>query len=420
MPRCARGRADDGPGQPLAEMEPQLRAVLLVPALLLLLTQVHENTGQATSSAAAAACDGTLLPSGICNRRGAWPPLWPGSGLPPRSPSKPPYLDAPPAVINVSLGRQLFVDTFLIESMPGLQLLSHAATWHGEVLRATEPWEAWLPSIPKQDYPQGPLASGLAYPFSGGLWWDDQQERFRLWYLCGSEVATKRVGACYAESRDGLTWEKPLVGRGDVTGTNIVYEELFNGLVVWQDHTASNASERFKMATVPNSLKLQQFRLLSSADGLSWSERGTSGPIGDRSTFFYDPFRGKWVWSIKEYYNSARSRSFFEGADFFSSANWKACGKSSGQLQAQELCRQPGALEAHCPCPWTSADSADPTWPCVIMSTHILHWSCSVYAYLSVMRCAAQVQREAASAALQPRRRAVRIAHGRTLQRLPR
>lgn len=121
-------------------------------------------------------CAGELLYNSICIPH-RWPPLWdgPGSGpagLPPRSgTNRPPYIRSPPAVIDVSLGRQLFVDPFLIESMPGLQLLSHPAKWHlGQLMRATQPWEAWVPSIPKQDYPQGPLATGFAYPFSGGLW----------------------------------------------------------------------------------------------------------------------------------------------------------------------------------------------------------------------------------------------------------
>eukprot|EP01050_Picozoa_sp_SAG11_P020925 SAG11_NODE_3620_length_2332_cov_2.379758_1_plen_100_part_00 len=46
-------------------------------------------------------------------------------------------------MINISIGRQLFVDTFLISSMLGVQLSGHAATWGDEsqVLKATEPWE---------------------------------------------------------------------------------------------------------------------------------------------------------------------------------------------------------------------------------------------------------------------------------------
>ena len=63
-------------------------------------------------------------------------------------------------------------------------------------------------------------------------------------------------------------------------GTNIVHEELSNGGVVWLDHWAANASQRWKMATVPNALQLSRFRLFASADGLSWHELlAESGPV---------------------------------------------------------------------------------------------------------------------------------------------
>ena len=65
--------------------------------------------------------DSEQLYNGIC-----LPPQWPPRyttphGLPPRTGPRvpPPYIHSPPGVINVSLGRQLFVDPFLVDSMPG-------------------------------------------------------------------------------------------------------------------------------------------------------------------------------------------------------------------------------------------------------------------------------------------------------------
>ena len=34
-------------------------------------------------------------------------------------------------------------------------------------------------------------------------------------------------------------------------------------------------------------------------DGVHWTEIGQSGPTGDRSTFFYNPFRRVWVFSLR-------------------------------------------------------------------------------------------------------------------------
>jgi hypothetical protein len=203
-------------------------------------------------------CAGELLHNGICLPRD-WPPRWPTpNGLPPRAGNTTaPWIDAPPAVINISTGRQLFVDTFLIESMLGLQLLNHAARWEeAAVLGATEPWEA-MRSVPNQSWPQASRAIGYAQPFSGGVWWDDAHRPracYRAWYACGSnnpETSASSAdpgGCCYAESDDGVHFTKPRLG---ARGTNVVLEESFDGNVVWLDHTAVRADERWKMATVP-------------------------------------------------------------------------------------------------------------------------------------------------------------------------
>jgi hypothetical protein len=45
--------------------------------------------------------------------------------LPLRSPVTPPYLASPPPVIDVSVGRQLFVDDFLISAMEGVERVEH-------------------------------------------------------------------------------------------------------------------------------------------------------------------------------------------------------------------------------------------------------------------------------------------------------
>jgi hypothetical protein len=80
--------------------------------------------------------------------------------------------------------------------------------------------------------------------------------------------------------------------------------------------------------------------LLTSADGIHWTWRGKIGPTGDNSTFFYNPFRKKWVFTVRrqgrpvppwsddrrkgEKEVMGRARSYWENDDFCAAlGNWK-------------------------------------------------------------------------------------------------
>src|ERR1043166_5042157 len=67
---------------------------------------------------------------------------WPPKGLDLSTLETPPYLVAPPAVIPMDVGRQLFVDDFLIEETT-LKRTYHLATYHeaSPVLKPDQPWE---------------------------------------------------------------------------------------------------------------------------------------------------------------------------------------------------------------------------------------------------------------------------------------
>src|SRR5207247_2503827 len=125
---------------------------------------------------------------------------WPPKGADVTKPLEvPPYLKAPPAVIPIEVGRQLFVDDFLIAETT-LKRTYHLAKYHeaSPVLRPDQPWEG-----------------EIAMAFSDGCWYDPKDKLFKMWYMAGKERAT-----CTATSEDGLHWKKPAL---DVRpGTNIV------------------------------------------------------------------------------------------------------------------------------------------------------------------------------------------------------
>ena len=88
------------------------------------------------------------------------PEVWPPKGeFQAGQPMPVPYLSNPPPVIDITLGRQLFVDDFLIETST-LKRVWHAATLHSNnpVLKPERDWEK--------------LGSAMAMPFSDGVWLD--------------------------------------------------------------------------------------------------------------------------------------------------------------------------------------------------------------------------------------------------------
>lgn len=111
-----------------------------------------------------------------------WPPDY---GEITRDPMPVPYLAHPPAIIPIDLGRQLFVDDFLIETT------TLRRTFHQPEYCEENP-------VIRRDRPGDYKA-----PFSGGAWYDPADDLFKIWYSGGESTLL------YATSRDGIHWETP-------------------------------------------------------------------------------------------------------------------------------------------------------------------------------------------------------------------
>src|SRR5688572_6362612 len=224
-------------------------------------------------------------------------------------PHPPPYLLAPPPTINIDVGRQLFVDDFLIEQS-SLWRQFHAADYHpaNPVLRPERDWERQDPhSLLTGDPP-----NYAAMPFSDGVFFDPKDRAFKMWYMAGYQHRT-----ALAVSADGVTWDRPALGV--VPGTNIVSAARRDSSTVWLDLEAP-AATRFKMAAFDH--RVAGLRLYVSSNGVRWSAAGISGRCGDRSTFFRNPFRGVWVYSLRDDLEGMlRSRRYFETREF-TAATW--------------------------------------------------------------------------------------------------
>lgn len=260
------------------------------------------------------------------------PEEWPPRTLNPKSrePIDIPYLSSPPEVIPIDVGRQLFVDDFLIDETT-LKRNFHLAQKYDKnpILE------------PQTDLEMNGGYRPVAVPFSDGVFYDSNDGLFKMWYQAGWYDNT-----ALAISKDGIHWERPDLDV--VPGTNCVIpprpDLIRDTVIVWLDYSAEKPSERFKMSFYARTMNETQDifhsleniahdsarskgyppggRVFTSPDGIHWTERAQAGPQGDNTTFFYNPFRKKWIFSIRTH-RKGRTRDYWEHSDFLEGCKWK-------------------------------------------------------------------------------------------------
>jgi hypothetical protein len=202
----------------------------------------------------------------------------------PAEPSVPAYLTSPPSVIPIDVGRQLFVDDFLIAETT-LKRTHHRASYHSK----------------------SPVLTG-GMVFSDGVWYDPAEKIFKMWYFA-------KGGTAYATSKDGLSWEKPAL---DVKkGTNLVQTSRRDSSTVWLDLEEKDPKKRYKMFRSATRAEKKSWCLWVhfSADGIHWTDPEPTGACGDRTTVFYNPFRKVWVYSLRHGWSGPRTRRYWETRD---------------------------------------------------------------------------------------------------------
>lgn len=272
------------------------------------------------------------------------PDVWPPADrTPTREPMEVPYLQNPPEVIPIDVGRQLFVDDFLIAETTLKRTLYPAEYYpNNPVLGPDKPWETVVK--------EGQTPSPTAMPFSDGVWYDPQDKLFKMWYMGGYVKAT-----CYAVSKDGIHWEKPDLDV--VPGTNVVQAVERDSNTVWLDLEEKDPARRYKMFVYkhPGPHAMSVF---FSADGIHWGdEAAVSGRCGDRTSAFYNPFRQKWVISVRDYDSKGigRFRRYSENADVLKAIVWEES-KSPFWIGADTL--DPARADLSTPCELYNLDVA--------------------------------------------------------------
>ena len=228
----------------------------------------------------------------------------------PPAPYVAPRLHTRARTIRIDVGRQLFVDDFLIERT------TLRRRWHSATV------ESLGVLVPDREWEKGGSERVTARPFGGGSLFDPRDQLVKLWYRCGWRGTSGKT--CIAVSRDGLRFVKPAVRRGRKGGSsNVVLESRFvEAFEVVYDHVST--PPRFvalRMEWMTHGSRVGQYSTLESPDGMRWRRRNkTAGVMADRSTFFLNPLRRRphWVFSLRENLCAAgpsghmRSRRYWE------------------------------------------------------------------------------------------------------------
>ncbi len=253
--------------------------------------------------------------SGISHRHGLL------ASLVGRSPD---FSQASPPV-SIDVGRQLFVDDFLIGDS------SLSRQFHKPYIHPSSPV---MKAETAMELNHGVMPA--AAPFGDGVWYDAKEQLYKMWYIAGYDD-----GFGYAISKDGFHWERPTLDV--VPGTNRTLAPIpgyvRNGSTVWLDHDAQDPSQRFKMFAYfrmgngqwprmripsPPPANYAMGHAYTSHDGVHWSTPVRTGVCGDNTSMFYNPFRKMWVYSIRTNDKQhGRTRSYREWPDFLAGAPWQ-------------------------------------------------------------------------------------------------
>jgi hypothetical protein len=244
-----------------------------------------------------------------------------------------PYLDHRPDVVPVDIGRQLFVDDFLIEQTTLDRVFHHPKKHPANPVLKPET-ELELNARRVAPVFHGEPGAPAATPKSGGVWWDADAGHFKMWYEAGwlNTIAL-------ATSRDGITWDRPEFDIRPGTNQVLPVDLTPDSWTVVRNWDATDPAEKYTLFIAAPGAD-HHATSLTSPDGIHWNNRTKAGICGDRSTHFYNPFRKKWVYSIRTgFANRGRARQYYETSDFMKGAAW---------TNAERI-------------PWLMTDELDPT-----------------------------------------------------------
>lgn len=175
--------------------------------------------------------------------------------------------------LNLGNRRELFVDEYLIDTLSDVRLRLHAPHHEGVALRFDRPWEG-------------------AFCGYATVLRDEQQ--YRMYYRglpeAGRDGSSAEV-TCYAQSSDGINWEKPNLGLFEIDGSrdnNVVLQDqapFSHNFCPFRDTRPDVPDDqRYKALAGTSSSGLVAF---VSPDGLRWT-RLQEGPVFQDTGWIFD------------------------------------------------------------------------------------------------------------------------------------
>ena len=217
-------------------------------------------------------------------------------------------------VIDLGTRRELFVDRYLIDRMEGTRLKLHEPQPAGVVVKFDRPWEG--------------AHVGYATVIKDG-------EMYRLYYRGlpqSGRDGTEDECTCYAESRDGINWQKPDLRLFEVHGTrdnNVILHgqapASHNFSPFLDTRSGVPAEEKFKALAGTEASGLLVF---ASADGIHWRKLQekpviTKGAFDSQNVGFWSANEGCYVCYFRTWtgggYRGFRTISRTTSKDF---RNW--------------------------------------------------------------------------------------------------
>jgi len=197
-------------------------------------------------------------------------------------------------IMDIGSRLELFVDDCLIEAMEGVVLKLHHPIPREVALCLDRPWE-------------GPISYDPVVIKEG--------DRYRMWYR-GWYSEGGALRTCYAESSDGIVWERVTVGDIEFEGSkenNIVIDgSAARAVCVFGDENPDAPdAERYKATGVGVAIEGRAtIMALISADGIHWKPMqeepiivapAESPHFDSHNIFFWDGLKGHYVAYLRDW-----------------------------------------------------------------------------------------------------------------------